>query len=158
MAETETTQLTDQAETNRPAWAGGVIGGLIAGVVMGMMLSMMMTPVIEMAIPALYGLQGILAGWIAHLVHSALFGIAFAVLASVAPFDRYTGSVGSSTVLGISYGIVIWVVAAGFVMPIWLSAVGFPMAPTLPNFDPMSLVGHAVFGAVLGMVYPYVSR
>nr|WP_318247899.1 hypothetical protein [Saliphagus infecundisoli] len=38
-------------------------------------------------------------------------------------------------------------------MPVWLSTVGFPMAPPVPNFDPTSLVGHAVYGLVLGIGY-----
>jgi hypothetical protein len=40
-------------------------------------------------------------------------------------------------------------------MPIWLSAVGFPMAPAVPNLNPMSLLTHLAFGAVVGLVYPY---
>ena len=43
-------------------------------------------------------------------------------------------------------------------MLIWLSAVGFPMAPPLPNFNPMSLVGHVVYGVILGAVYPFVKN
>ncbi len=38
-------------------------------------------------------------------------------------------------------------------MPVWLSAVGSPANPPLPNVNVMSLVGHVVYGAVLGVVY-----
>ncbi len=39
-------------------------------------------------------------------------------------------------------------------MPVWLSAVGSPANPPLPNFNPMSLVGHVVYGAVVGATFP----
>lgn len=148
----------EETVERRPAWISGVIGGLAGGVVMGVMLSMMMTPVIASAIPALWGLESIGAGWVIHLINSVIFGVIFAVLVTRTGLRRYESSVGRSTVLGLAYGAVIWIVAAGFVMPIWLQAVGFPMVPPLPNFDPMSLVGHLVFGGILGAVYPYVRR
>ncbi|WP_227378005.1 histidine kinase [Haladaptatus halobius] len=148
---------SEERVKRRPAWIGGVIGGLAGGAVMGLMLSMMMTPVIQQAIPALWGLEGMGAGWVIHLINSVIFGVIFAMLVTRTGLRRYERSVGRSTVLGLVYGTVIWIVAAGFVMPIWLQAVGFPMVPPLPNFDPMSLVGHLVFGGILGIVYPYVS-
>ena len=140
------------------AWKPGAIGGFLAGVVMGVMLTMQMTPVIEMAIPAMYGTSGLAAGWVAHLLHSTVLGIVFAFLLNTAGWrDRaseYLGGIG----LGVGYGVVLWVVLAAIVMPIWLSAVGFPGAPGLPNFNPTSLVGHVVYGAVLGAVFAALAR
>lgn len=109
-----------------------------------------------MAIPALWGLQGGTVGWVIHMANSAVFGVVFAALLTVPGLRRYADSVPTSAGLGAVYGVVLWIVAAGFVMPIWLSAVGFPMAPPIPNFDPMSMVGHVVFGVILGAVYPAV--
>jgi hypothetical protein len=63
-----------------------------------------------------------------------------------------------STGLGVAYGILVWFVAAGFVMPVWLQSVGFAGAPPVPNLAPMSLVAHVVFGAILGAIYPIVRR
>lgn len=134
-------------------WQAGAIGGLLAGVVMGVMLQMMMTPVITRAIPALYGMDGAIVGWIAHLFHSVVFGLIFVAIVSTTPLSKYTDTTVRSAGLGIVYGIVIWVIAAGIVMPLWLSGVGFPNAPPLPNFNPMSLVGHLVYGVILGAVY-----
>ena len=37
-------------------------------------------------------------------------------------------------------------------MPIWIGAV-LPMTPPVPNVNPMSLVGHVVYGGVLGLLY-----
>jgi hypothetical protein len=136
------------------AWQAGVVAGLVGGFVMGIMLTMQMTPVIENAIPALWGLSGGLAGWVVHMSNSAVLGVVFAAIASAGGLREYGRSSGTSAALGIAYGVVLWVVLAAIVMPTWLEAVGFPMAPAVPNFNPMSLVGHVVYGAVLGAVYP----
>jgi hypothetical protein len=37
-------------------------------------------------------------------------------------------------------------------MPIWVGAV-LPMNPPVPNINPMSLVGHVVYGGLLGLLY-----
>lgn len=134
--------------------AGG-ISGFVGGVAMGFMLQTMMTPVITTAIPALYGLNGLAYGWLIHLFNSVVFGVVFAIGVTAIPSLRgYADSMVGSTGLGVVYGILIWIGAAAILMPIWLSTVGFPGAPPLPNFNPMSLVGHVVFGLVLGALYP----
>ncbi|WP_405002890.1 hypothetical protein [Halogeometricum borinquense] len=38
------------------------------------------------------------------------------------------------------------------------SAVGFVGAPSLPAFDLMRLVGHVLYGIVLGATYPRLRR
>ena len=139
-------------------WRPGAVGGFVGGVVMGLMLQMQMTPVIEMAIPAMYGASGLVAGWIAHLFHSVVLGVVFAFLVSATGLRDRAGGYAGGIGLGLSYGVVLWVVLAAIVMPIWLSTVGFPGAPALPNFNPMSLVGHVVYGVVLGAVYAAIVR
>lgn len=152
-----TTDRESIAGTETGSWIGGVIGGLAGGAVMGAMISIMMAPVIRGAIPALYGLQGGVAGWVVHMSHSAILGVAFAAIMAVPGLRSYANSVGASTGIGAVYGIVLWAVLAALVMPLWLAAVGFPQAPPFPNFAlPGSLPAHIVYGIVLGAVYPYV--
>lgn len=122
------------------------------------MLQMMMTDVIAMAIPALYGQSGIAAGWVVHLFHSVVFGILFAAVVSTTSLRRFAETWSTGAVLGLAYGVLVWVVAAAIVMPLWLGAVGFPQVPPLPNFNPQSLVGHLVYGLVLGVGYAIVQR
>jgi uncharacterized membrane protein YagU involved in acid resistance len=155
MAQETATERPTETDTDYglEAWQAGVVAGLAGGFVMGITLTMQMTPVIENAIPALWGLSGGLAGWVVHMSNSAVLGVVFAVLASTDALRRYSDSVGTGTALGIAYGVVLWVVLAAIVMPIWLDAVGFPMAPAVPNFNPMSLAGHVVYGGVLGATY-----
>jgi hypothetical protein len=146
---------TSAALTNeQDLWKGGVVCGLAGGAVMGILLSVVMTPVIQGAIPSMYGLSGGLAGWVVHMSHSAVLGVVFAGVAAALP--QYSDSIGKSAVLGAVYGVVLWVVLAAFVMPVWLSAVGSPANPPLPNFNPMSLAAHVAYGVVLGALYPAV--
>ena len=152
-----TTENESIAGTETGGWVGGMIGGLAGGAVMGAMISIMMPPVIQMAIPALYGLQGGVAGWVVHMSHSAILGVVFAAIMAIPGLQGYANSVGASVGIGAVYGIVLWAVLAALVMPLWLAAIGFPQAPPFPNFAlPGSLPAHIVYGVVLGAVYPYV--
>ncbi len=133
-------------------WKAGVAGGLAGGLVFGAMMTAMMTNIMEMAIPVMYGIEGPagVAGWVIHMAHSALVGVVFAALVGVAGLAGASGQ--KQVAAGIAYGIVLWLVLATFVMPAWVGAMG-PMSPPVPDFNPMSGVGHAVYGAVLGGVY-----
>ncbi|MFC6837440.1 histidine kinase [Halomarina ordinaria] len=154
MSQQVRTETPVQQPTN-DAWRAGVLAGILAGAVMGVLLTVQMTPVIEVAIPSLYGLEGGLAGWVVHVAHGAVLGVGFAALVRAAGVET---TVARSLALGLAYGVVLWVVLAVLVMPVWLGAVGAPMVPPLPNVDPMSLVGHLVYGAVLGASYPLFAR
>ena len=135
-------------------WKAGLLGGIAGGLAFGAMLSMMMPDVIQVAIPSMYGLApppNGLAGWAVHLGHSAVLGVVFTAIVGVAGLER--SSAQKQVAAGIGYGVLVWVVLAALVMPVWLSAVGSPANPPLPNFNPQSLVGHAVYGVVLGAVY-----
>lgn len=152
--ETETGAVT----VERSKWFAGGAAGLVAGLVFGAMLQTMMPDVIAMAIPALYGQSGVAAGWVAHLFHSVVFGLVFVAITSATSLRRFAGTWSTGAVLGLVYGALVWVVAAGVVMPLWLDAVGFPQVPPLPNLNPQSLVGHLVYGLVLGAGYALVRR
>ena len=151
----ETRSGVDTRNESRP-WTSGAIAGLVAGVVMGLLLTVVMRPVIAVAIPSLYGLQGLASGWVAHLFHGVVFGTGFAAITTRAPLEGSADSLVGAVGTGVAYGVVVWVVAAAVVMPVWLGAVGFPNAPPLPNVDPQSFVGHVVYGAVLGATFDAV--
>lgn len=133
------------------AWQAGVVGGLLAAGVMAVLMALMSPPVLTAAIPALYGLSGGLAGVTIHLAHGAILGVAFA---AIVQFDGVSShSLSRSLSEGIAWGVLIWATMAALVMPLWLGAVGFPMAPPFPNFAVPSLLWHVVYGGVLGAVY-----
>jgi hypothetical protein len=131
-------------------WQAGVVGGIAGATVMAVLISVMNAAVLEGAIPGLYGLFGGIAGWAVHLSHGAVLGVVFAAIVESGVVGR---SVGRVVGLGLLWGVVTWVGLAALVMPLWLSAVGFPMAPPFPNFAVPSLLWHAVYGGVLGVAY-----
>ena len=149
--EPTSTESTTTTSTSIAPWQAGLVGGLAGGLVFGAMMSAMMTPVMEMAIPSLYGIEGPagLVGWVIHMSNSAVLGVVFGILAGRADLGRSGLIVG----VGLVYGAALWIALAAIVMPIWLGAVGFPATPPLPNVNPLSLVGHLVYGLVLGIVY-----
>lgn len=128
------------------------IGGLMAGVLMGVYLQTTagMLPVIG----ALYGIESELVGWITHLFHSVVFGLLFAAGLSRPRMARFKGIVGQ-TGLGIGWGILLWLIAAGLVMPVWLQLTGVEAA--LPNLTLPGLIGHVIWGGVLGLLYSVVT-
>ena len=151
-SETATSTGTDLAD-----WQAGIVGGLVGGLAMGAMLSMTNAPALEGAIPALYFLApppNGLAGWVVHMSHSAILGVVFTAVAAGVGVSR---NVGRSAVVGLVYGVVLWVVLAALVMPLWLDAVGAGLGPDFPNFAlPGSLPVHAVYGLLLGVVYSFL--
>ncbi|SEP09028.1 hypothetical protein SAMN05216388_103225 [Halorientalis persicus] len=154
--EAKTTVERGRVYRKRREWVSGAAAGLAGGAVMGVLFSVLVPPVIEAGIPALFGLSGGLAGWVVHMSLSAVFGVGFAALVTLTPLSKDTDAPLQLVGAGLLYGAVLWIVAAAIVMPLWLTAVGFPMAPPLPNLDAMSLVGHLAFGTVVGLFYSYV--
>ena len=150
---TETATATTDVSTETANWKAGVAGGLVGSLVFGAMMSMMTPGVLEMGIPAMYGIGGPAGavGWAIHMSHGAVIGVGFAALTSLN--SDLGDSIGTSLGVGAGYGLLVWVALAVIVMPIWLGAVGFPGAPPLPNIGVESLVGHVVYGTVLGGVY-----
>jgi hypothetical protein len=142
---TQTAFVADLAD-----WKAGVIGGLGGGLVFGILMSMMMPDIIAGAIPGLYGFSGGIAGWTIHMAHSAVLGVVFAAFGRAAP--QYTNTLGKSLGAGVVYGLILWAILGAVVMPLWVGAV-LPMNPPVPTINPMSLVGHVVYGGLLGVLY-----
>ena len=124
----------------------GVAGGLAGGVVFGMMMAMMgMIPMVAM----LVGSESVAVGWLVHLAISAVIGAGF----GLAPARLTTGWV-TGLAAGAGYGMVWWVLGPLLLMPAKLG---------MPTFmiDAMawkSLMGHVIFGMVLGAVVVMLNR
>lgn len=124
----------------------GIVGGLAGGVVFGIMMAFMGTlPMIgKMA-----GHANALVGFAVHLAISAGIGGAFGVLLGPAVTGRASG-----LVAGLVYGSAWWFLGPLTLMPYFLG-MGFganwntaAAAHMLP-----SLMGHAIYGLVLGLAY-----
>jgi hypothetical protein len=158
-SETSTAAVTPTESV--ASWKGGVVAGLAGSLVMGALIAVMNPPTIEVAMASLYTLApppNGAAGFTVHMAHGAVFGVVFAaILAAPAVRENVSGLL-PTVGLGVAYGVVIWVVAAALLMPLWLRAVGSPAQPPFPNFAVPSLLWHVVFGAVLGAVFPFVDE
>lgn len=147
-------RTSEQApESNRPgvgseSLRNAAVAGVVAGVAMGLILQ---TFTGEMGIiGALYGIQTNVVGWTTHLFHSVVFGTVFVAAATVDSLNHYAESLSGTITLGILYGVLLWLVAAGVVMGVWLNLVGIPAS--IPSLGIVSLIGHTVWGALIGIL------
>ncbi len=122
----------------------GVYGGLAGGAVFGVMMAMMgMLPMIGNMV----GIPSVWVGFLVHLVISATIGGSFAVLLSA---SGLRGGVGS----GLVYGVTWWVLGPLTVMPFFMGmGLGVNWNVAAMSAAMPSLVGHLIFGAILGLTY-----
>lgn len=148
---------TEHATAHEQGWTGetvtkAAIAGVVAGLVFGLLIQFRLERM--QAIGAMYtlGSPSLSIGWIAHLVHSALFGAIFAILVGYG-LAEYARKPTTAVPLAAAYGVALWALNIVFLWPAWLNGVGLGNAPPLPNVAVMPLVGHVVWGALLGLVY-----
>lgn len=126
--------------------ACGVAGGIVGGAVFGVLMQMMdMIPMVA----ALAGGSSTGLGWAVHLTISVFFGAAFGLLAS-----RWLGSLATATVAGAGYGLVLWAIGPLLLMP---AKLGMPLMEFSTTVW-QSLMGHLVYGVLLGLVASLVAR
>jgi hypothetical protein len=136
----------------------GALAGLLAGVVFGIMMQMMKAPnpggeqVPMMAMVAMVvRSQSQATGWIYHLFNSALIGGLFGGLLG----GRAEAGYGSGLRWGALWGLIWWVLGGLILMPLLLGMPAFA-ALRMPPMRPVafgSLVGHLIYGGILGLAY-----
>lgn len=102
-----------------------------------------------------YGTADPVVGWLTHEFHSIVFGFVFVSLRSLAP-ERYRTDVWPSVAIGLGWGAVLWLGAAGIVAPLWLQLLG--VTAPLPNLSGALLVNHLVWGGALGVLTAWGDR
>jgi hypothetical protein len=132
-----------------PALRRAVTAGVGAGLVMGALYQT--TTGSLPVIGALYGVESPTIGWITHLFHSAVFALLFVAGVSRSGLGARARSPLGASAAGLAWGTLLWLVAAGLVMPVWLRTVGVPA--TLPNLPPVGLLAHGLWGVTLGLGY-----
>jgi hypothetical protein len=141
---TTTHAMTLSGVTHRVVY--GIIGGLAGGVVFGVLMQLMgMIPMVAQ----LVGSEAVVVGWLVHLAISAFAGAMFALLLGSRAYTY-----GPAVLLGLIYGVVWWVVGALLIMPARLGMDVFVFNTTAWQ----SLMGHLLFGLVLGLVYATMAR
>ncbi len=157
MASETATPTDTRTQTGLEPWQAGLTGGLAGGLIFGVMMTMQMEMIVEMAI----------RGCTASVRRSPSGGRStcstrsFSASSSLSCYRRRelgTDSVATSpSPLRAAYGVVLWVVLASFVMPAWVGAMT-EMAPPVPDWNGQSLMGHAVYGVILGLLYALLAR
>lgn len=139
-------------------WQAGLLGGIVGALAFGAMMAMQVPGVLEVAIPSMYGFgpgAGAI-GFAIHVAHGAVLGVVFAAILDLTGLDASLDDNLKTGVAGLGYGLVVWLLLAALLMPLWLEAVGSMADPPFPNIGPQSvpsILGHAVYGVVLGIVY-----
>jgi uncharacterized membrane protein YagU involved in acid resistance len=121
----------------------GAIAGLGGGLVFGIMMGMIgMLPMVAM----LVGSENPVVGFLVHMVISAIIGAIFGLVAFRLPENLVTASV-----VGALYGGVWWVLGALILMP-WMLGMA-AMILQIGADQWMSLVGHLLYGIILGILF-----
>lgn len=161
----ETTTETGLGSIDSTQWLAGAAGGFLGSVLFGLVMQYVMPPpLLEMVIPAMYGIEGpaLAAGWAIHQFHGVALGLAYVALVQFDPFKEPARQIGGSLALGVAYGVLTTIGLAVIVMPLWLQAVGFPMAPPFPNVafpgTVLSLVGHIVYAIPVALAYAVITE
>ena len=142
--------------------AAGAVAGVLAGVVFGALMQMMTAPTPEggrvpmmMMVAMVVRSQSLAVGWLYHLFNSAVIGALFGWVLGA----RAT-TYGSGVTLGAVWGVVWWVLGGLILMPLFLGMPAFaplmdaPMRPVAIG----SLVGHLVYGVIVGLAYVRLRR
>ena len=123
----------------------GIAGGVVFGVMMGMMG--MLTLIGQMV-----GLPNPLAGFVIHLMISAFIGATFATF-----FRGLVTGTAAGLGYGAAYGTAWWLLGPLTLMPLmmgmganWNAAAAVAMLP--------SLMGHVIYGLILGGTYAWLER
>jgi uncharacterized membrane protein YagU involved in acid resistance len=132
----------------------GVVAGLAAGVVFGVLMQVMTAPTPDggkmpmMAMVAkVVRSDSVAVGWVYHLFNSAVIGAIFGWL-----FGSRAATYGAGFGWGALYGVIWWVLGGLVLMPLFL---GMPPFAPLKMMMPVamgSLVGHLVYGVILGLM------
>lgn len=142
-----------------PRLRTGVTAGFLATIVTAVPILLAGTDLLSTTIPGMYGFENALAvGVVAHLIHGTIFGLVFAVVLSDPELVPITNSLTKTVLAGVVFGMALAIVGTGIIMPVWISAVGVVTAPTMP-YVTSGLVGmHALYGLVLGALFPFIEQ
>ena len=139
-----------------------IVAGLIAGLAFGTMMHVMTAPtpdggrmpVIAM-VGQIVGSPTVRVGWLYHLFNSAVIGAIFGWL-----LGRRVSGYASGLGWGAIYGFAWWILGGLILMPVLLGMPAFApvMMPDMQRVAMGSLVGHLVYGLILGGLFVTLVR
>jgi hypothetical protein len=153
-------EVTFRMRNNMPA---GALAGIIAGVIFGIMMQRMTAPTPDgrevpmmMMVAQVVRSDSLAIGWLYHMVNSAIIGGIFGWLLG----DKTADRIGAGAKWGALYGFGWWILGGLILMPLLLGMPAFAslrMAPMRP-VAMGSLLGHLIFGIVLGIAFAWLRR
>ena len=163
---TETDDASTFGISGTSGWfVGGTAGGAVGAAAFGLLMWLFDPAVVAVAIPEIYGLEPVgIAGWGVHIAHGIVLGLVFGWLVTRDPILgilrtdvetdilSQTGMTLRLVGAGFVFGLAVWALLPVLVLPVWAATIGgtaggFPIAAI------ESLVGHLLFGVVLGVVF-----
>lgn len=119
----------------------GVVGGVAGGLVFGMLMAVMgMLPMIAMMV----GSDVAAVGFGIHMMISIVIGLGLTVLFGNLLLTGYLRGL----IVGMVYGAIWWVLGPLVIMP---TMMGMPLF-TIDSTALFSLMGHLIYGGILGVV------
>lgn len=143
-------------------FVAGIVGGLVGGVMFGTMMQMMTAPTPDGGRMPVINMVGMIVGsptagvgWLYHLFNSAVIGAIFAWVLGHRSYN-YAAGLG----WGAAYGILWWVLGGLILMPVFLGMPAFAplMMAEMRMVGMGSLVGHLIYGLILGATYVAMTR
>jgi hypothetical protein len=147
------------------AWAAAAVGGFVGSIPLGLVMRYgNPEPLIELALPAMYGLGGPdpFAGWAIHQFHGVVLAFLYVGAVQREPLatwaERYRGA------LGLAVAVVRTPTAtlSVLVMPVWLGAVDYPFASPVPDLampeKAWSVLGHVGYALPVTAGYAIAIR
>lgn len=153
MTETEAAVRRDRTGRNR--WVGGAVAGLAAGLAFGLYLQFgvgVLPPREEIVGP-----ETVAYSWGVHLFHSVAFALVYVGVVSLPRVARFADRPATGALLGAAFGVALWTVATGVAVTFWALA-NTVWALPIPDLSVASLVGHVLYGVVLGVLYGLLRR
>ncbi|WP_253905840.1 hypothetical protein [Arthrobacter sp. H5] len=144
---TRAKRSTDTGPSIGTRMMAGALGGLAGGIVFGFLMAMM--GMLGM-IASLVGSSSAIAGFLVHLVISVLIGLTLTIPGA----GLLKRGLIISAVVGLVYGMLWWVLGPLLIMP---TMMGMPIF-SLDAGSGASLMGHAVYGLILGLVAALIIR
>ena len=151
MSETTHSTVTQVRSSMTQQITHGIYGGLAGGVVFGVMMGFMgMLPMIGKMV----GQPSAAIGFFVHLIISAIIGLGFSIT-----LGRYATDIEKGLGNGLLYGGVWWLLGSLTLMPLFMG-MGLGVNWHLGAATKMlpSLMGHLMFGGILGIVYVWLQK
>ncbi|MGE3192014.1 MAG: hypothetical protein AB7K08_00930 [Microbacteriaceae bacterium] len=141
MTSTHTVESARHRATLGRRALAGLIGGVAGGIMFGILMAVMaMLPMIA----SMVGSTSPVVGFAIHIGISIMIGLGLTVIFGNLLLTSYPRGI----VVGLGYGVVWWVLGPLIVMPMM-----FGMTPfTIDTTALFSLMGHLIYGAILGVV------